>query len=132
MMTVVCIYLAVGLDKAAIPYWITWLLVVYTVIYVLSHIVLSVILSLWLISHFGSFHNFFDTWPIKKVAQYAFHGPWSPKPTPEMAMKDMMPPHQSYHDTSSLKTTKTDAYVINDDVIIDRFAFVVKSDLILR
>lgn len=42
-MSVVCIYLAVGLDKAAIPYWITWLLVVYTVIYVLSHIVLSVI-----------------------------------------------------------------------------------------
>lgn len=64
------------------------------------------------------------------MAQYAFHGPWSPKPTPEMAMKDMMPPHQSYHDTASLKTTKTDAYVINDDAIIHRFAFVGKSDLI--
>jgi hypothetical protein len=39
---VVCIFLAVGLEKAAIPYWVTWLIVVYSVIYILSHIILTV------------------------------------------------------------------------------------------
>ncbi len=39
---VVCIFLAVNLGKAAIPYWVTWLIVVYSVIYILSHIILTV------------------------------------------------------------------------------------------
>ena len=39
---VVSIFFAVGLDKAAIPYWVNWLLITYVVIYAVSHITLSV------------------------------------------------------------------------------------------
>lgn len=82
---IVCIFLAVGLDKAAIPYWVTWLLVTYTVVHVLGHLILTVV-------------------------QYCHHAPWSQKPTPGMAMRDMLPPRESYQDSASLATTKTDAY----------------------
>lgn len=82
---IVCIFLAVGLDKAAIPYWVTWLLVTYTVVHVLGHLILTVV-------------------------QYCHHAPWSQKPTPGMAMRDMLPPRESYQDSASLATTKADAY----------------------
>lgn len=39
---VVCIFLAVDLDKAAIPYWVNWLLVAYVAVHAASHLVLSV------------------------------------------------------------------------------------------
>ena len=39
---VVCIFLAVDLDKAAIPYWVNWLLVSYVAVHAASHLVLSV------------------------------------------------------------------------------------------
>ena len=39
---VVCIFLAVDLSKAGIPYWVNWLLVSYVAIHAISHLVLSV------------------------------------------------------------------------------------------
>ncbi|EFX80429.1 hypothetical protein DAPPUDRAFT_304120 [Daphnia pulex] len=82
---VVCIFLAVGLDKAAIPYWVTWLIVVYSVIYILSHIILT-------------------------LSQCFMHAPWRPRPTTSMAMKDMLPPRESYQDSLNLAKNKEDAY----------------------
>lgn len=47
-----------------------------------------------------------------QVVQYCHHAPWSQKPTPGMAMRDMLPPRESYQDSASLATRKADAYVI--------------------
>ncbi|KAI9553251.1 hypothetical protein GHT06_021147 [Daphnia sinensis] len=83
---IVCIFLAVDLDKAAIPYWVNWLLVAYVAVHAASHLVLS-------------------------LAQCCYHADGSRKPTAVFAMRDLAP-HQSNqnHFYSTQQDKKEDAH----------------------
>ncbi|XP_046657704.1 putative ferric-chelate reductase 1 homolog isoform X2 [Daphnia pulicaria] len=83
---IVCIFLAVDLDKAAIPYWVNWLLVSYVAVHAATHLVLS-------------------------LAQCCYHADGSRKPTAVFAMRDLAP-HQSNqnHFYSTQQDKKEDAH----------------------
>lgn len=79
ILAIVCIFLAVDLDKAAIPYWVNWLLVSYVAIHAISHLILS-------------------------LGQCCYHADGSRKSS-VMAMRDLAP-HQSNHGNNQFYSTQ--------------------------
>jgi hypothetical protein len=101
--------LAVDLDKAAIPYWVNWLLVSYVAVHAATHLVLSVRHT-----HTNCFFGFQKVnrfYPLQ-LAQCCYHADGSRKPTAVFAMRDLAP-HQSNqnHFYSTQQDKKEDAHV---------------------